>query len=94
MGNEVAKTHSHHHKGVSPMPTKSTKPAELSVQSTEALEVLRSKPEGATFTELKGEVAGLASAHLTALRTRGLIDCEDIEVIVQRKETVKRWFVK
>lgn len=70
------------------------KVAELSAPSNLALAELKNRPNGATFSELKGSVDGLASAHLTALKTRGLVDCEDVEVVVSKKETVKRWFVK
>ena len=76
------------------MADKVKKVAELSAQSNLALDELRNRPNGATFAELKSVVDGLGSAHLTALRTRGLVDCEDVEVVVSKKETVKRWFVK
>lgn len=64
------------------MSTKAQAP--LSPKAVEVLEALKTLPEGATLADLKNVVEGANSAHLTALRSRGMVEAVEVEV-----ETVK-----
>lgn len=56
----------------------------LSPIAEKALEVLKNLTEPVTLAELKELVPGVASAHLTALKTRGLVSAEQVEKEIAR----------
>ena len=92
VGNEPENGHSHYLKGEPPM--SNTKQAELSAVATEVLEVVRASEKPMTLAEIKAIVPTANSAHLTALKTRGLVQAEDVEIVVQSKRTVLAYSVK
>jgi DNA-binding transcriptional ArsR family regulator len=68
----------------------------LSPKATEILDFLKSATEPMTLAEIKEKVEGANSAHLTALRTRGLISTDEVEKEVVRvvKSKVLTYAVK
>ena len=70
------------------------KVAPLSDEATAVLEVLRTAGKPLTLAELKVLMPSANSAHLTALRTRGLIEANEVEVVVPTKRTVLAYHKK
>ena len=74
--------------------TKPKKQAELSDTANLVLTELRNAEKPLTLAEIKAIVPGANSAHLTALRTRGLVNSAEVEVVVESKRTVLAYSVK
>jgi hypothetical protein len=72
------------------------KPAPLSDTATEILEVLRTAETPLTLAQIKVLVPSANSAHLTALRTRGLVigDEVEVEVVKTTKTKVLQYVIK
>lgn len=70
------------------------KVAELSVDATNVLNALKNASAPMTLAELKAIVPNANSAHLTALRSRGLVDANETEIVVETKRTVLAYSVK
>ncbi len=66
----------------------SKKVAELSPVAIAVLEVIKNSSAPMTLKEIKEIEPQANSAHLTALRSRGLVNAEQIEVVVQSKAKV------
>ena len=76
---------------------KTKKVAELSEGAKTALAMLKEEPEGLTIADMKNRGFTNANAsHLTALKRRGLVDSEqvEIEVVVTQKRKVQKYFIK
>lgn len=58
--------------------------APLSPKAQEILDFLKGQTEPITLADIKANVEGANSAHLTALRTRGLIATDEVEKEVVR----------
>lgn len=92
VGNEPANGHSHYLKGEKMADTK--KVAELSAEATSVLEALRNSDTPLTLAQLKEVVPNANSAHLTALRTRNLVEANEVEVVVKTTRKVLAYHVK
>ena len=67
---------------------KPKKVAELSPEASAVLNAIKESDGALTLAQLKELVPNANSAHLTALRTRGLISAEEVEVITTSKRKV------
>lgn len=67
--------------------------APLSPVAEAVLVALKAKPEGEIVANLRLEIEGVNSAHLTALKNRGLVVAEEVEIEVPTitKRTVLRY---
>jgi len=76
--------------------TKTKTVPELSPVAQAVLEVIKTKPEGMTLAEVKENgVASANSAHITALKTRELIeDLGEVEIVVKTKRKVHLYRAK
>lgn len=70
------------------------KTAELSIVATQVLEALKNANAPMTLKEIKEIVPDANPAHLTALRTRELVNATETEVVVQTKRNVLAYSVK
>lgn len=75
-----------------------SKKPELSVVALEILEMLKSNKSGLTVANIKANGIDANSAHLVALKKRGLIDSEEVEIevptVVKRKVQLYRFIDK
>lgn len=76
--------------------SKEKKVAPLSQGALDALEMLKGNPDGLTIADMKALGLKANSSHLTALRNRGLIESEEveIEVPVVQKRKVQKYRIK
>jgi hypothetical protein len=65
------------------------KVAPLSETATEILEVLKASETPLTLAQIKTVVSGANPAHLVALRSRGLVNSEQVEVEVVKTTKAK-----
>lgn len=70
------------------------KVAELSPIASEVLALIKASDKALTLAEIKTSIPTANSAHLTALRTRNLIDSAEKEITVEVKRTVLAYSVK
>lgn len=77
------------------MPKTAQTPA-LSPKATEILDFLKAQETPVTLADIKKVITDANSAHLTALRTRGLVNADEIEIEVPKvtKTKVLRYKVK
>jgi hypothetical protein len=60
------------------------KERELSAVAKEVFKALQSFPNGATLADIKKVVPNANSAHLVALKSRGLVNAEKVEIETER----------
>jgi hypothetical protein len=70
------------------------KVAELSAEATAVLGTLKNATAPMTLAQLKEVLPTANVAHLNALRTRSLVQAEEVEITVQTKRTVLAYRIK
>ena len=76
--------------------SKEKKVAQLSQGALDALAMLKENQDGLTIADMKALGLNANSSQLTALRNRGLIDSEEVEIEVQviQKRKVQKYRIK